>query len=190
MNKTSNFQASLILTIMIVAGWLISWVLIKDASLGEPLFGWRSGDLPSALTWIKAYSKGIFTPFSLHFSEALNAPFAANWNDFPGEDLTLFFPALWVGIFGLSFGINFYMLFLHIACGLSFFYVARTLKYSTGWCVIGGFVFAFSPLLFFRGIAHLTVATVWHLPLILLTLIWLWTPEKSFNCFSNKLYTP
>lgn len=155
------------------------WTFVKGAGFSSPLPGWRSGDLPGALAWFKTYSSGTFAPFTLHFQDALNAPFTANWNDFPGEDLTLFFPALWVGIFGLSIGINFYMLFLHIACGLSFFYVARTLKYSTEWCVIGGFIFAFSPLLFFRGIAHLTVATVWHLPFIFLALIWLWTPEKT-----------
>lgn len=177
MNKTSNLKASILLIVTIVVAWLISWLLIKNASLNGPLPGW-SGDVPAALAWVKAYSNGTFLPFTQHFNPSLNAPYVANWNDFPGEDLTLAVPGLWMAVFGFGLGINLYMLCLHIANGLSFFLVARTLQYGQIYSAIGGLIFAFSPLMFFRSIAHLTVTTVWHIPLMLLALMWIWSPAK------------
>ena len=201
MNKISNLQIGLITVITIIITWFISWFLVRGVSFDEPLLGW-SGDIPAALAWVKSYSNGTFAPFTLHFHPSLNAPYVANWNDFPGEDLTLAFPGLWVALFGLGFGMNLYLLCLHIANGLSFFFVARTLRYAQIYSAIGGLIFAFSPLMYFRSIAHLTVATVWHLPLMLLSLIWFWSPDKvalapregfiltAFTCVLSGFFNP
>lgn len=186
-NKKALLQDCLFLALLISSIWVLIWSqsysLIELSSL--PLPSWRDGDMPGVFAWLKSYNDHSSTQFVLKFNQFLNAPFIANWNDSPGDDLTFPVAGLYAKIFGLFLGANLYILSVHILSGISFLYVANLLGYQRCWGIACAIVFAFAPVVFFRGLGHISVATIWYLPFILFSIIWIYRPEK-FSINSKK----
>ncbi|MBU3541642.1 YfhO family protein [Polynucleobacter sp. UB-Tiil-W10] len=163
-----------LLALVIAIIWLMMWgqrdFIPHLASI--PLPSWRDGDMPIALAWVKSGIDGSAPDLLFNFNQFLNAPYIANWNDFPGTDFTQTIAILFAHTFGLFLGINLYLLFLQILSGLSFYFVTQKLQYARYLGFAGGVIFAFAPAIYFRGIGHLTVATIWYIPLLLLSITW------------------
>jgi len=166
------------LALLIAIIWFAIWGQGSFSFLHSPLPTWRSGDLPLELAGYRAFVNGDMWPFLPRFVRNLNAPFSANWNDFIGQDMTYVIPGVFAYCFGFFEGLNLYLLAVHVLCGLIFYGVGRAFNYQRAYCFAGALIFAFAPLIFFRGLGHTTVSTIWHIPLMLFTITWITSPEK------------
>jgi hypothetical protein len=141
---------------------------LRPSTWSEPIV--YGEDYFAFLAGVKAARDGHVVPLRpIHVPE-LNAPYGAEWNDFPNRQPTL----LWVtgllarrlGLFG---AIN--LVTLVVGPGLAalvFYRVARRLRARWEWAAAGAVAFALSPAYFLRGPGHLAVALYWHLPWCLL----------------------
>ncbi len=171
---------------LIALAWLIVWACIGPLQnlRTQPLQNWFFTDMPYVFAWIKSYGDGGLIHPALSINQYLNAPYVANWNDFPGEDLAFFLPGQLAKVFGLFLGPNLFFMLMQMLCGATFYFVGRSFNYQRCWAMMGAIAFAFAPIIFYRGIGHISVATIWHLPLMIFTLVWLNHPEKT--SFSEK----
>ena len=186
MSKFRNLAEYLILILITILVWVLVWWRYLPTMSSSALPSWRTGDMPLVLALMKLYAENSITPFLLNFPERLNAPYISNWNDFLGIDLTTVPPGLFVQCFGLFLGANLYLLFLHIANTVSFYFSSKILGIQRLWSGVGALIFAVAPLMFFRGLGHLTVTTVWHLPLLLISILWITNSIKV--CLSEKIF--
>lgn len=179
-NRLASFQAYLLIALAISITWALLWSQGQslDILTAKPLPNWRDGDMPYVFAWIKSFTDYSSSYVTLSFNQYLNAPYIANWNDFPGEDLSFVIPGLLAKAFGLFLGANLYILLIHVLSGLSFFYVSNKLGYERCWGMMCAILFAFTPVIFYRGLGHISVASVWYLPFILFSIIWVYSPEK------------
>jgi hypothetical protein len=139
---------------------------------GIPLVAY-GGDAIRMLANGQACLNGDIVPVLQKFVKSLNAPFVANWNDFPDTEELIFAAMGWLGRgIGLFASSNAILLLAHVLAGLSFFRVAKALKYKIAFGLAGAVLFAFSPFIFCRNLGHLTVAYYWHVPLFLLVTWW------------------
>ncbi len=104
----------------------------------------------------------------------LNAPFNANWNDYP---LTVeIVPAAfgWIArLTGLLIASNLMYLSAHILAGISFWYAGTMLRYRLPYVLAGSILFAFSHYIFARNyFQHPTLSYYWHIPLFILSSGW------------------
>jgi len=116
------------------------------------------GDATEMLANAQAFLNGEAVPVLQRFVKSLGAPFVANWNDFPRTQV-IFAAMGWLGRgIGLFASANAILLLAHVLAGLSFFWVAKTLKYKTAFSLAGAVLFAFSPFIIFRNLGHINVA--------------------------------
>jgi hypothetical protein len=135
------------------------------------------GDAIAFLTQLKAARDGYVVPVAATFVPDLNAPFEANWNDYPQPQKALFWLAgrlSWP--FGLFVTANLLVLLAHLLAALSFYGVARYLRARPLWAAVGGAVFAATPYIWYRSLDHLALAYYWHLPPALLVTGWCFRP--------------
>ena len=104
----------------------------------------------------------------------LNAPFTANWNDYP---LTVeIVPAVfgWIArLTGLLIASNLMYLSAHILAGVSFWYAGIMLRYRLPYVLAGSILFAFSHYIFARNyLQHPTLSYYWHIPLFIMSTWW------------------
>ncbi len=136
------------------------------------------GDALFGLAVSKAYGDGEISPCLLKFVEHLNAPFTANWNEYPSTEEFIPVSIGWLGrISGLFVASNIIVLLAHILAGLSFWWVGNSLKYRRVFVFLGAVLFSFSHYIFVRNLPHLGLAFYWHIPLFLLVSWW---------CFSRN----
>jgi len=137
---------------------------------GDAIHG---GDTSLILANAQAFLNGEIVPVLQKFVKSLGAPFAANWNDYPITEELIFAAMGWLGRgIGLFASANAIVLLAHVLAGLSFFWVAKALKYKTAFSLAGAVLFAFSPFIFYRNLSHLNVVYCWHVPLFLLVTWW------------------
>ena len=142
------------------------------------------GDATEMLANAQAFLNGEAVPVLQRFVKSLGAPFVANWNDFPRTQV-IFAAMGWLGRgIGLFASANAILLLAHVLAGLSFFWVAKTLKYKTAFSLAGAVLFAFSPFIIFRNLGHINVAYYWHVPLFLLV-TW-WTYSERITLWGRK----
>lgn len=143
-----------------------------DAEAWRVPVGYR-GDAAFVLAHIKAVREGHASVWMLRPILDLNAPFGANWADYPKPEKVLFWGAgvasRWIDLFVVA---NLLVLLAHVMAGVSLFGVARELRCPRPWALLGGAAFGLSPYLFFRGLQHLTLSFYWHIPLCILVLGW------------------
>jgi phosphoglycerol transferase len=102
----------------------------------------------------------------------LNAPFGADWNDYPHtEKLLYYFAGILNRLFDAGTASNLVMLWAHIGAAWAFVWVARRFDYDEVIAVAGGLLFSFSPYVLWRSLAHINLGYVWHLPLLLYLVI-------------------
>jgi hypothetical protein len=134
--------------------------------------GYR-GDAFAFLAGVVAARDGHVVPFrTIHIPE-LNAPYGADWNDFPNRQPTL----LWsCGVLARAFGpfaaVDLVTLAGPAVAALVFYLVARRLRARWEFAAAGALAFALSPVYFHRAPEHLALAHYWHLPWCLLVSGW------------------
>lgn len=174
LNRTQNaiqrHEKSISVVVLCLLTFIIwSWAhnLTSFLAWNTPL-GW-GGDSWSVLAIAKAFMDGDIIPIQYKWVSHLNAPFSANWNDFPITEEFIFATIGWLGkVIGLYPAANIMLLVAHLLAGLSFLYVGKILKYRTAFVMAGALLFAFSHYIFARGLPHISLSYYWHVPLMLL----------------------
>ncbi|HSD29378.1 MAG TPA: hypothetical protein VLL75_18890, partial [Vicinamibacteria bacterium] len=139
---------------------------------------WRTpvhygGDTVSFLAYLKAARDGHVVPVAATFVPDLNAPYEANWNDYPRPQKAFFFLAGRAArVLGLFPTANLMLLLAHLGAGLAFFGVARHLRVRPGWAAAGAVAYACSRYIFYRDLSHLALSLYWHIPLDILVIGW------------------
>jgi hypothetical protein len=173
---TSSFLKQDLLRAAVLCAFISSvWCLAYGRTTLE---AWRTpvpygGDTVSFLAYLKAARDGHVVPVAQTFVPDLNAPYEANWNDYPRPQKAFFWMAGRIArILGLFATANLLLLIGHVLAGLTLYAVARYLRCRPGWAAAGAVAFAFSPYIFYRGLGHLALSLYWHIPLDLLVLGW------------------
>jgi hypothetical protein len=142
------------------------------------LLAWRvpvhyGGDTISFLAYLKAARDGHVVPVAETFVPDLNAPYEANWNDYPRAQKAFFWlagrMARRVGLFPAA---NLLLLLAHVLAALAFYGVARYLRCRAAWAAAVAVAFAASPFIWIRGLNHLALSLYWHIPLDVLVVGW------------------
>lgn len=159
----------------LVTAIVIIWCIIYGRT---SLAAWNTpvaygGDATLLMANAQAFLNGETVPVLQKFVQSLNAPFVANWNDYPFTEEVIYAAMGWLGRgIGLFASANAILLLAHVLAGLSFLWVAKALKYKTALSLAGAVLFAFSPFLFYRNLNHINIAHCWHVPLFLLVTWW------------------
>src|SRR5687767_8543694 len=137
------------------------------ASFEVPVSYVGGGDTLLVFGIAKGFSS-LPAPWDLQVAR-LNAPFGADWNDYPHTEKLIFYPwGLLLRLVSLGAAANLVMIFAHVSAVLTFAWTARRLGRSSRIAHAGGLLFALSPFILARGLEHVNVSIVWHLPLLLL----------------------
>jgi hypothetical protein len=136
------------------------------------------GDTLYILGVAKAFSE-LPSPWNLHI-ERLNAPFGADWNDYPQSEKLLYYSLGLLGrFFEVGVAVNVALLAVHLIAAICFAWTARRLRVSAPVAVAGGILYSFSPFLLGRALPHLNISTVWHIPLVVYLVYRLATSEST-----------
>lgn len=165
----------LILTISAIWTWYFKLYHVNNWKI--PL-GYE-GDLWFGLAIARSYMMGYIDPFTYKFIPTLNAPFIANWNDYPiTEDIIFAFTGYLARFIGLFEAMNFTLLVAHLLAGISFWWVCRELKYKASLSFAGAILYAFCHFIMSRGLGHVILSFFWHIPLLLLVTSWAFSNES------------
>lgn len=184
--RHEKLLSGILLCLVIFFIW--SWVFnIQTLSAWRTPIGYQ-GDAWLAFAIARAYMTGEITPFFYQNVPTLNAPFVANWNDYPITEDFVYAGIGWLGkAIGLYAAANFMVLLAHLMAGLSFWYVCRELKYKPVLAFAGAIVYAFCHYIMARGLGHLVLSYFWHIPLLLLVTWWAFSKEPI--PFKSKKFT-
>jgi len=159
------------LALFVTVLWCNVYNLTSLANWNTPLL--YGGDAWWNLAMIKAYRDGEITPFLFQHVASLNAPFSANWNDYPISDKVLpYCVGLLARFMGLMPAFNFAALLAVVLAALAFYIVCRILRYQWMFGIVGAVMFAFSHYMSARQLAHLSLTYYWHIPLCMLVTWW------------------
>jgi phosphoglycerol transferase len=126
------------------------------------------------LAGFRVAQDGHFFPGVFHYEPRLNAPYVANWNDFPmTEDFMFWFTGLLTHVIGFFPAINFFLLFVQVLAVLAFYYAARRFKCGWKWSAGAALLYGLAPYAFSHSLHHVDIACYWHIPLCLLVCFWL-----------------
>lgn len=155
-------------------------------------FGYAGGDDFSSLVTAKLIKENGW----FWFNDRIGAPFGSNAFDFPAN-LLLNFDIFVAKIISLLISNavvanNLRYILIFPMCGISAFYVLRTLKINRVISTFGSLIFALTPYIFFRNVGHFSLSTAYFIPLSVLLCVWAIYPgdenylklDKAF--FKNK----
>jgi len=170
------FAAMPAMLFLVSLAWCCSTGTSTLAGLSRP-HAYVEDPAKSDIIWtyasLKAGTQGEATPLLWKTVGRLNAPFAANWTDWPSLDelhgLVLVLCGKAFGIFG---GLNVTLLLGHLLAAVTFFFVARFGGCCILWSFVGGLAFGLSPYMFAQSPHHSGIEWAWHVPLF--TLVWRW----------------
>ena len=131
------------LTLFVAIVWCISYNRTTIASWNVPVsYYW---DAWWNMATIKAYQEGELSPFSWMTVRSLNAPFSANWNDYPtSEKMLPYFIGIAARLFGLIPASNLAGIMASILAALGFYITCRILRYQWMFAFAIAASFAFS----------------------------------------------
>jgi hypothetical protein len=133
-----------------------------------------ASDVKGDFAGIRAAEDGHFFPGVFHFEPRLNAPYEANWNDFPfNEDFMLWTTGIAARIVGLYTAGNLYLLFVQVLAVLAFYYAARQMRCDWKWAAPAALFYGLAPYAFAHSLHHLDITSYWHMPLALLVCFWI-----------------
>lgn len=136
------------------------------ASFNAPVNYLDGGDVLLVLGVARGFAE-FPPPWNLHV-ERLNAPFGADWNDYPHTEKLIFYPwGLLQRLISVGAASNVFVIIAHLGSGLAFTWCARRLGRSPLVAYVGGLLFAFCPFIVGRALGHVNVSIVWHIPLLL-----------------------
>jgi hypothetical protein len=175
MQRREKLITAAILSVLIIVIWCWYYERLSVAAWVMPIgYG---GDGWLIFGTARAYMQGYINPFFPKIVPTLNAPFVANWNDYPITEDLIYAGVGWLGrLVGLFAAGNFALLLAHVLAGLSFWYVCRELKCRPAFAFAGGLVYAFCYFMIARGLGHLPLTFCWHVPLLLLVTGWVFGP--------------
>jgi hypothetical protein len=182
--RQEKWLLGIVLCLVIFSIW--SWVYNRTSILA-----WQTPLSYGADGWMnlgnaKAFMDGDIFPVLPKWVAHLNAPFSANWNDFPVTEEFIFAIMGWLGkVVGLFPAANFMVLLAHLLAGLSFWYVGRELNYRPAFVFAAAILFAFSNFIFIRSFGHIVLSYYWHVPLMLLVSWWVYS-SKPIQFKSRK----
>ncbi len=180
-----NFISIILLFLSCFFIFIHSYDLLTLSDWETPL-GYQ-GDMWLVLSLIKGYMDGTTLPFLFKIIPNLNAPFNANWNDYPITEEIIFYTTGIIARFVGLYPATSILLFLsHFLSLVSFYYVARYFKINLFLAISGAFIFAFSHFIFLRGIGHIVVGFVFHIPLIIMVLSWCYQQKIMKSTIWNK----
>jgi len=147
-----------------------------------------TSDVLTTLTGIKAVSAGHFLPMMWKSIPELGAPGGANWNDYPiVEEVPMYLQGLLGKAFGLFVGLNLSLLLGHVLAAGVFYGVARVSACDRKWSFAGALAFGLAPFIFAQSPHHITVASVWHVPLFIPVWRWISTGE-GISLWSRRFW--
>lgn len=136
-------------------------------------------DVPLLSGYFQASAEGDMGPWQAGLVKRLNAPFGANWLDFPTtEELLYLFGGLLTRCFGAIAGYNLALLSAHLLAAGCFYGCARWWGASRLWAGVTGFLFACSRYHYVRDTIHINLSFCWHLPLYWVVSRWLWNEPQ------------
>ena len=161
---------------IVALGWCAATATWSLADLARPpayLEDPSRADIIAVYAGLTAGAEGEATPFFWKRVERLNAPFEANWTDWPSlDELHSLVLVLLARLFGIFAGLKLTLLLGHLLAAVTFFGVARVSGSSPLWSFVGGLAFGLAPFLFAQSPHHSGVQWAWHVPLF--TLVWRW----------------
>jgi hypothetical protein len=172
---TLSWLPPVMLMVVVALAWCTGNDRWTPASWGVPTAYLEpdKGDVVHALAMMKAVGDGDFVPLAWKQVNALGAPAAANWNDWPlVEELLVVFYGLLGSLFGLFAGLNVGTLLAHLTAAATFYIVARWEDCDRLWAFVAALAFGLAPFIFAQSPFHITTEYVWHVPLFLP--IWRW----------------
>ena len=172
---TLSWLPPVMLMVVVALAWCTGNDRWTPASWGVPTAYLEpdKGDVVHALAMMKAVGDGDFVPLAWKQVNALGAPAAANWNDWPlVEELLVVFYGLLGSLFGLFGGLNVGTLLAHLTAAATFYIVARWEDCDRLWAFVAALAFGLAPFIFAQSPFHITTEYVWHVPLFLP--IWRW----------------
>jgi hypothetical protein len=135
------------------------------AAFSVPVSYSDGGDVFLVLGIAQGFSE-LPAPWNLQV-ERLNAPFGADWNDYPHTEKLIFYPwGLLLRAFDAAVVANVFMLLAHLTAALGFALAARRLGRTPLTSFVAALLFAFSHFILARSLGHVNVSFVWHLPLL------------------------
>ncbi len=133
-----------------------------------------AADVKGEFAGFRAAQDGKNFPGVFHYESRLNAPYVANWNDYPAiEDFIFWGTGLLARVIGLFAAANFLLMFEQVLAALAFYWAARRLKCGWEWSFGGALLFALSPFAFAHSLHHVDIVCYWHMPLALLVCFWI-----------------
>lgn len=124
------------------------------------------GDALLVLGTVKTFGE-LPPPWDLH-AERLNAPFGADWNDFPiPEKLVYYATGVLARMLGVGAATNLSLLLAQIAAAVAFAWTCLRLGLGKPVAFVAALLFAFCPFIVGRGTGGLPTAWAWHVPLLL-----------------------
>ncbi len=171
LKKHEKLFSGIALCLSIILIWL--WIYNRTSIVAWETPLRYEGDSWLGMAFAKAFMDGDIVPVCYKWVRHLNAPFSANWNDYPLAEEFIFAIMGWLGRFvGLFPAANFMVMLAHLSAGLSFWYVGGKLKYRSAFVFSGAILFAFSNYIFWRSLPHITLSYYWIVPLGLLVTWW------------------
>ncbi|MFN8613266.1 MAG: hypothetical protein U0931_37355 [Vulcanimicrobiota bacterium] len=141
--------------------------------LNQPWYTFN--DVPLMQAWAKAAAEGESLPWKARMISRLNAPFEANWCDFPTpEELLWDFNGLLTRQFGVITGYNLSLLIAHVLAGCSFYVAARLLGSARAPALFCGVSYSMTRFMFVRDTVHINLSYCWHVPLLWVSANWFW----------------
>lgn len=132
-------------------------------------------DVPLMQAYSKVAAEGDALPWKARMVSRLNAPFTANWCDFPTpEELIWDFGGLLTNWFGVAEGYNIAILVAHLLAGASFYVAARMLGATRAPAVFCAASFSMTRYLFVRDTVHINLSYCWHVPFLWVATNWFW----------------
>jgi hypothetical protein len=150
---------------------LLVWILkLPGMNLRVPLYYASGGDLLTVSAAAKRMAEG-----SMFYFPNLGAPYGANWNDIPGDDLLHDFLLKLVTLVTPNFGaaINVFFCLTFLLTMLTAVWVLRHFGISWAAALVAATLFAFLPYHFFRADFHLMLSAYYMVPPIIAVILWI-----------------
>jgi hypothetical protein len=186
---TLSWLPPVMLMVVVALAWCTGNDRWTPASWGVPTAYLEpdKGDVVHALAMMKAVGDGDFVPLAWKQVNALGAPAAANWNDWPlVEELLVVFYGLLGSLFGLFAGLNVGTLLAHLTAAATFYIVARWEDCDRLWAFVAALAFGLAPFIFAQSPFHITTEYVWHVPLFLP--IWRWIGSEPGIAWGSRRF--
>lgn len=132
-------------------------------------------DIPLTHAYAKVAAEGEALPWKARMVSRLNAPFVANWCDFPTPDELIWdLGGVLTRCFGVVAAYNAGLLIIHMVVACSFFLAARFLGAARAPALFCAVSYSAARFIFVRDAVHINLSCCWHVPWLWVVASWLW----------------